>query len=99
MGTFYLAEMEQNAESWQMAGELSASRRRVLLTVWLIRAWCIIQGNASFLRQSFVTTGFLVATDGSEKHLVKVKGVENYDLESRGQPALDRQLPPLLPGM
>jgi hypothetical protein len=72
---------EHWVEGWERAGEpkVSASERRLLLARWVSVAWESLQTNAeSLIRQSFVETGFLLARDGSENHLIKMAGVEDY---------------------
>ena len=39
---------------------------------WVAAAWAIVREEADFLRAAFVSTGFLVAKDGSENHLIKI---------------------------
>ena len=64
---------------WERAGEpkVSASERRLLLARWVSVA--SLQANTeSLIRQSFMETGFLLARDDSENHLIKMGGVEDY---------------------
>ena len=68
-------------DQWERDGEppLSASDRRLLLANWVSVAWEELKANgAHLIRQSFVETGFLVARDGSENHLIKMAGVKGY---------------------
>lgn len=67
-------------EGWERAKEpeLSAGDRRLLLANWVSVAWDSIQENEHLLRQAFVETGFLVAKDGSENHLIDMAGKEDY---------------------
>ena len=45
----------------------------MLMAKWLDWSWQILQAHPHLLRQSFVSTGFLLAKDGvSEQHLVDV---------------------------
>jgi hypothetical protein len=82
---FYHAAMAINRDAWcnppGIHGGLEAWERRVLMTCWVARAWAIIQSDYQhLLRSAFITTGFLLAMDGSENNLVKIPGVANYDL-------------------
>ena len=71
-------------ETWERTGEkkISAGERRVLLAQWVSVAWESLKQDEYLLIQSFVQTGLLVAKDGSENHLIKMAGVENYDVPS-----------------
>jgi hypothetical protein len=69
---------------------LSVSERRMLIAHWVSVTWesLIANGAESLIRQSFVETGFLVAKDGSENHLIKMAGlVDGY--------TMDREIPPV----
>ena len=70
------------------AGEpkLSADDRRLLLAQWVSVAWESLCRDKYLIRQSFVQTGFLVARDGSENHLIKMAGIENYDVPLPKEP-------------
>jgi hypothetical protein len=46
---------------------------------WTAAAWLTISEKHNFLRQAFVSTGFLLAKDGSENGLAKVPGLPDYD--------------------
>jgi hypothetical protein len=46
---------------------------------WTAAAWLILSEKPEFIRQSFVSTGFLLAKDGSENGLAKVPGLPDYD--------------------
>jgi hypothetical protein len=59
---------------------VKASYRRCLMLSWGVRAWADTQTRHHMLRQAFVSTGWLNSMDGSENHLVQVKGCDNYDL-------------------
>ena len=75
-------------EGWEAAGEpkLSAGDRRLLLAQWVSVAWESLCRDKYLIRQSFVQTGFLVARDGSENHLIKMAGIENYDVPLPKEP-------------
>ncbi len=85
MQDFYRLEFERNQDAWRLPpsqGGLHAWERRVLLATWLAASWDSLRNEEDFLRTAFVSTGFLVAKDGSENHLVKAGGVDNYDYQS-----------------
>ena len=69
MSYLYEAELETNLEKWEDGG-LSAPERRVYIVNWVAAAWSTLQTKAAFIRKSFVSTGWLLAKDGSENHLV-----------------------------
>ena len=71
MAIFYHKELEENREQWCGNG-LSRSERRMKMAVWAAAAWGVVAQNAAFLRSSFVSTGFLIAKDGSEDGLIKI---------------------------
>ena len=53
--------------------------RRILMVRWCFNAWRAVQGMPQLLLSAFVKTGFLSKMDGSDKHLLEVKGVADYD--------------------
>ena len=59
-------------------GGLTNSERRMLVAKWTAESWEeICTSHKSLLRSAFVDTGFLVAKDGSENHLITLwKGGE-----------------------
>ena len=63
-------------------GGLAAWQRRVKMATWVAGAWVILREDTSFLRASFVSTGFLVALDGSEDHKIRIPGVPQYNFRS-----------------
>ena len=55
-------------------------RASVYIVNWVASAWAILKTKAEFIRKAFVSTGWLLAKDGSENHLVKLKNwFEAYD--------------------
>jgi hypothetical protein len=68
---FYNEDLAEHKDQWCNDG-LSASLRRTKMAMWAAGAWAIIREEADFLRAAFVSTGFLVAQDGSENHLIKI---------------------------
>ena len=69
MSYLYESELEANLDEWEDGG-LSAAERRVFIVNWVASAWSGLQTKAAFIRKSFVSTGWLLAKDGSENHLV-----------------------------
>jgi hypothetical protein len=79
---FYHDDLERSIDSWCMPaglGGLSASQRRMYMAQWVAAAWHVIREDADFLRNAFVSTGFLIAKDGSENNKIKLAGITNYD--------------------
>ena len=81
----YDIALDGNRESWcnpPEFGGLRAWQRRVYLATWAAVAWDIVKRDKDFLRSSFISTGWLIAKDGSENNKIKVDGVVNYDFTS-----------------
>jgi hypothetical protein len=79
MSYMYEEELEKNLERWEDGG-LSAAERRVYIANWVAVAWSTLSAKAEFIRKSFVSTGWLLAADGSENHLVDLRNwPEPYD--------------------
>ena len=72
MAVMYGHELERNLEMWEN-GELTAAERRIYIANWVGTAWTELKTMPKFIRKSFVSTGWLLAKDGSENHLVKLK--------------------------
>ena len=53
--------------------------RRILMARWCFNAWRAVQNMPQLLLSAFVRTGFLSKMDGSDKGLLEVKGVADYD--------------------
>ena len=69
------------ARSWKAnaADRLATSRRRMNIAVWTAQAWESLCINKPLLiRNAFVQTGILLRQDGTDEHLVKIKGAANY---------------------
>ena len=82
MGLFYHLEVDDHRDSWCMPpglGGLQTWQRRVRMATWLATAWTMIKDDAPFFRKAFVSTGFLIALDGSENKMIKLNGLPNYD--------------------
>ena len=79
MAVLYEHVLERNREAWEN-GELNAAERRIYIVNWVGTAWEVLKTMPEFIRKSFVSTGWLLAKDGSENHLVKLKKyIEKYD--------------------
>ena len=84
MKASYTAEVSVNPEIWIAApndqesedsNSISAESRRMLLARWLSDAWTEVCTNHQHLiKQAFIATGFLIAKDGSEDHLINLQG-------------------------
>ena len=70
----YDQSCEENADIWEehwRDGGLSASKKRRLVATWAAEAWRELHlDNRDLIRSAFVKTGFLIAKDGSENHLI-----------------------------
>jgi len=84
MGRSYRTAVETSPEIWiaSSANEeledvqsTSAMARRMLMAGWLSEAWADLTANhPNIIDSAFVKTGFLVAKDGSEDHLIDIQG-------------------------
>jgi hypothetical protein len=84
MGRSYRLAVETNPEIWIASSadqELedpacrSAAARRMLMAQWLSDAWTDLTTNHVHLIESaFIKTGFKIAKDGSEDHLIDIQG-------------------------
>jgi len=77
MGYFYRSALNKNKAVWR-SGNLSSSQRRMLMAQWAAAAWTGLQTKEGLLKSAFVSTGFLLAKDGSEDHLIHLAGIANY---------------------
>jgi hypothetical protein len=72
----YDADYSKHPDQWELPkreGGLSDSAKRMLVAQWVSTAWQDVATNHKHLiRSSFVKTGFLLAKDGSENHLVQL---------------------------
>ena len=78
----YHEALDENRDDWMNSvseGGLEAWQRRALMVMWVATAWQELKTDAAFLRKAFISTGFLIAKDGSENHLIKVPGHPEYD--------------------
>jgi hypothetical protein len=84
MGRSYAKAVENNPEIWIASAEeqelddpacRGAMARRMLMAQWLSAAWTeLTTKHAHMIDSAFVKTGFLVAKDGSEDHLIDIQG-------------------------
>ena len=59
-------------------GKLTASDRRDLTTKWVGDAWSWIKEEKETIIRSFVKCGLSNKLDGSENHMVNIRGIEGY---------------------
>ena len=66
---------------WHVQGKLPASERRILITQWVGNSWTKIKTSLKdTIVQSFVKCGISNNIDGSENHLVNIRGLEDYQI-------------------
>ena len=85
ISVFYHEELSANMDTWCGDGsEFTTSYRRMKMATctWAAAAWEILKRRSDFLKASFVSTGWLLAKDGSENNLVKIPGVPDYDFRA-----------------
>ena len=78
VGQFFNLDFEANKEIWR-TGALTASLRRQKIAQWAAAAWTILREETARLKSCFVSTGFLIALDGSENYLIQIPTIPNYD--------------------
>jgi hypothetical protein len=89
MGRSYRASVEADQAIW-IAGSntdeiedptcSAATSRRMLMARWLSEAWTDLTTDFSHMIESaFVKTGFKIAKDGSEDHLIEIQGWAGTD--------------------
>ena len=88
---------DRNLDAWNRpakSGGLTASTKRMLLAEWSADAWSQLchPDNNHIIKKAFVKTGFLVAKDGSENHLIELRKGFKYDFTVN---EADDQPPPL----
>ena len=76
---FYQEAYDKHGDDWFEAG-LEAREKRMLLAEWTSRAWreinteCENEEGSNLIHLAFVETGFLLALDGREDHLIRLQG-------------------------
>ena len=78
MSTFYHDELRLNYDQWVDEG-ISASECRMLMLEWLLLSWEVLCQQPDMIRQAFVSTGCMLALDGSDWQKVKIHTLPNYD--------------------
>ena len=89
MGAGYRTEVLNNPAIWIATSEeqeiedancKSAMHRRMLMARWMSEAWdSLVTDHSDMIEKAFVSTGFLLAKDGSEDHLLKLQGWTDQD--------------------
>ena len=77
----FYQHFEENEAVW-LEGTITASERRVLDACWLSESVkdFYAEGGQEKVTAAFQRCGMLNAIDGSEDHLIRVPGIENYDI-------------------
>ena len=57
---------------------MTAGDRRILTTKWVANAWQKVKQNKDLIIRSFLKCGISNSLDGSEDHLVNIRGLEDY---------------------
>jgi hypothetical protein len=70
-------EDDENLQQWE-DGSLSASERRVLMTLWAAEAVAAVNASPERLRRYFEKTGSLMTADGSGDAAIQPQGTEGY---------------------
>ena len=80
MSTCFNEQFASNRDRWQLtASEGGLASERMKMASWAAIAWEVLKRKPDLLRSAFVSTGFLIAKNGSEMNLIKLAGLENYD--------------------
>jgi hypothetical protein len=84
MGRSYRAAVMSNPEIWIASNDSedlddaqssSAKARRMLMAEWLSAAMTDLTTNhTNMIDSAFIKTGFKIAKDGSEDHLIEIQG-------------------------
>ncbi|QKD57515.2 uncharacterized protein FOBCDRAFT_186614 [Fusarium oxysporum Fo47] len=78
---FYREEMDIYELEEERKGKTywTISERRIM-TTWIVhRAWERIKKERDIIRDSFLRAGITTRPDGSQDHLISIKGIENID--------------------
>ena len=84
MARSYRAAVEDNPDIWiascaaDVLDDVQSTRakaRRMLMAQWLSEAWTDLTTNhPNMIDSAFIKTGFKVAKNGSEDHLIEIQG-------------------------
>ncbi len=81
-----LTSSKERLEQWKN-GKVSASERRILATKWLGDAWEeYTSEHQDEITLAFKKCGMYNALDGSENHLIKVKGAPDFQPQKKDDP-------------
>ena len=81
----YDRDYERDEDSWHLPkkqGGLGDARKRMLVAQWASEAWAEFKTcpkRQQQVRDAFVKTGFLIAADGSENHLIELARGSQFD--------------------
>ncbi|KAJ0125647.1 Uncharacterized protein HZ326_31247 [Fusarium oxysporum f. sp. albedinis] len=78
---FYREEMDiyELEEERKGKTQWTVSERRIMTTWIVYRAWERIKKEQDMIRDSFLRSGITTRPDGSQDHLISIKGIENID--------------------
>lgn len=81
MKAYMREETDKYSQSWEELNpgkKWSVSDKRVMVTYVVTRAWKrLCDESQAVVIKSFVDTGIYLAADGSEDHLIKIKGLDS----------------------
>ena len=75
----YTKWADENFDLWE-SNKLSASQRRILFSSWVSEAWKMMKKRHVLINQMFSKCGIILRKDGSDKHLIKVGDVGDYEI-------------------
>ena len=73
----YESWADANFNKWQ-ENKTSAGDRRILFSTWVSTAWNKMKQRTDLINRMFQKTGIILKKNGSDKHMVKVAGVDDY---------------------
>ncbi len=79
--------VEEETAKWELQNpgrEWSVSDKRVLTTHAVAAAFQRLQDHSATIQKSFKDLGISIAADGSEDHLINIKGVDTAQIELQG---------------
>jgi hypothetical protein len=75
----YEAAYDANQRAWDADG-IETPEKRMMFATWASEAWIdLCTNNKDLITRAFVETGFLLARDGSENHLIKLQNWNSED--------------------